>query len=98
MAMDRGLKARWVAALRGGEYEQGPFCLYRPETNKYCCLGILCKVIDKPVGVNEGWIDGPFYAPVVEAIGRDATYTLSHLNDRNSQTFAQIADYIDANL
>lgn len=48
--MDADLKAQWLAALRSGQYEQGRYVLRTP-SNKYCCLGVLCDIID-PAGWN----------------------------------------------
>jgi hypothetical protein len=41
--MKQGLKKKWVAALRSGEYKQGIGELYVKD-NSYCCLGVLCRV------------------------------------------------------
>lgn len=41
-------RARWVAALRSGDYEQGQFSLC--SKNRYCCLGVACEVYQKDVG------------------------------------------------
>lgn len=43
------VKARWVAALRSGEYTQGKGML-READNCMCCLGVLCDLYDK-----DGW-------------------------------------------
>lgn len=49
--LDPQIKARWVAALRSGNYEQarGRLCYVRANENqvlteKYCCLGVLCEI------------------------------------------------------
>src|ERR1700761_662468 len=53
--MDPELKAKWVAALRSGAFNQGHdrMCDNEegdPEDSNFCCLGVLCKVADfKPV-------------------------------------------------
>lgn len=36
------IKAKWIAALRSGEYKQGIGCLH--ESDEYCCLGVLCDL------------------------------------------------------
>lgn len=46
--MNPEVKARWVAALRSGEYKQGKCALRRGD--RYCCLGVLCDLQD-----NKGW-------------------------------------------
>jgi hypothetical protein len=43
--MDAELKAKWVAALRSGEYEQARGMLHDEQHGGYCCLGVLCKVV-----------------------------------------------------
>lgn len=40
--MDADLKAKWVAALRSGEYQQTTGALRKE--GGYCCLGVLCDV------------------------------------------------------
>jgi hypothetical protein len=47
--MNAELKAKWVEALRSGNYSQGHGLLKRREddnTAKHCCLGVLCELID----------------------------------------------------
>ena len=41
--MNKRIKKLWVAALRSGEYMQGPDRI-RSEDNKFCCLGVLCNL------------------------------------------------------
>jgi hypothetical protein len=59
--MDPELKAKWVAALRSGEYLQGKGVLKKVNKDdeiRYCCLGVLCEVagleleedLSKPTG------------------------------------------------
>jgi hypothetical protein len=40
--MDKKLKAKWVKALRSGEYKQGGGYLF--SDGKYCCLGVLLHI------------------------------------------------------
>lgn len=49
--MDTEIKAKWVAALRSGDYKQGGGSLYNTKENTFCCLGVLLDVVDP-----EGWI------------------------------------------
>lgn len=45
--MDPKWKAKWVEALRSGEYKQGRHSLkdtLDPKGPKYCCLGVLCDI------------------------------------------------------
>src|ERR1700722_19140718 len=43
--MDPALKAKWVAALRSGEYKQGDGKLHNRTDDSYCCLGVLCRAM-----------------------------------------------------
>ena len=49
--MNKDIASRWVAALRGGEYEQTQRRL-RQGTKKlgHCCLGVLCDLHSKETG------------------------------------------------
>lgn len=43
--MNPEIKARWVAALRSGDYKQGEGTLRRVDgTVTHCCLGVLCEL------------------------------------------------------
>jgi hypothetical protein len=60
MPMNPEVKAAWVAALRGGEYEQGVGYLCQespadPSVREFCCLGVLCDLAAK-AGATSGWI------------------------------------------
>ena len=44
--MNQEIKAKWVNALRSGDYEQGQGALKNPD-GQYCCLGVLCDLYDK---------------------------------------------------
>ena len=39
--MPAEIKAKWLAALRSGQYKQGKLFLYDGEEDAYCCLGVL---------------------------------------------------------
>lgn len=99
--MDKELKAKWVAALLGGEYAQGKGQLYKPEDGTYCCLGVLCEVArqDLTTGVRN---DSHLYQWAKEQIGGEAVTTLWKMNDGIDEharhSFMQIADFIEANL
>lgn len=113
--MDEDMKARWVAALRSGEYKQGRHALkVNYSTPKYCCLGVLCEILPE---VEEG-PDGLSFFVGSERVGAlgtvrndldpDGPNGIGHLrsSDReylallndDGKSFAEIADYIEANL
>lgn len=107
--MDPELKAKWVAALRSGEYKQGTGRLRKPTADgqRFCCLGVLCEVVGIPRlddrdGGTAGYKCGlsgsdcllPMRVPGVDAYSQGK---LASMNDGGS-TFYTIADYIEENL
>ncbi len=53
--MQKELKTKWIEALRSGEYHQATGLLRSENTVDgspmgYCCLGVLCDVVD-----SDGW-------------------------------------------
>jgi hypothetical protein len=99
--MDKNIKEKWVAALRSGAYKQGYNCL-RPDNNSFCCLGVLCDVID-----NSQWEknknDFYLYHQMssllpddildVTKLSPDYARHLAELNDMR-YTFEDISDFI----
>jgi hypothetical protein len=59
--MNLEVKARWVAALRSGEYEQGN-CQLNLQ-GRMCCLGVLCDLHAKETGAQwaNNFCGGEFY-------------------------------------
>lgn len=110
--MKQELKTRWIAALRGGEYQQGKGRLRREESmgDSFCCLGVLCDLVSK-----DGWHRtdngswkfvfgndfgiGFLPVPFRQAVDlpQKVTDQCINLND-NGDTFPVIADYLEANL
>jgi hypothetical protein len=41
MKLPKKVKAKWLKALRSGEYKQAKGTLHDPETGGFCCLGVL---------------------------------------------------------
>lgn len=64
--MDADVKAKWLAALRSGDYKQARGYL-RTEAG-YCCFGVLCDIVDP-----EGWgqLEAPPDAPAEVHLGPD---------------------------
>lgn len=103
-------KAKWLAALRSGEYCQSQHFLYshnrKDEQNGFCCLGVAAKaVFDYPLGRLEQLCSFPkdeFIGRLGprEADGKIASIqgALVHLNDELRWSFTQIADFIEANI
>ena len=96
MAIDPDLKAKWVAALRSGDYKQGQHYLKTPD-DTYCCLGVLCEIAGWPTDDPEGDTTLPPYIPHIELLGEDTVMRLAGINDR-STSFAPVIEYIERNL
>lgn len=98
-------KAEWVAALRSGEYAQGTGLL-RDFDNRFCCLGVLCDLEYGRDAWVAGFGDGRYaingsiallHGELLNKVGKWSMYDLTNMNDSGS-TFAEIADWIEANM
>jgi hypothetical protein len=67
--MDAQLKAKWIQALRSGEFRQAEGMLHNSANDSYCCLGVLCKVMGAEFG-QVGEIYGPNYDHVPHIDGK----------------------------
>jgi len=99
--MDKELKAKWVEALRSGEYQQCVGTLH--DGVGYCCMGVLLEVAgmnrdhphtltasqEKRVGL---WGE-PYHNARLECMNDGKGDFVG-----NRHTFAEIADWIEANL
>lgn len=56
--MQAEVKAKWVAALRSGEYAQGRSQLRADD--RFCCLGVLCDLYRKDTGDGTWTVDDWF--------------------------------------
>lgn len=100
------LKAKWLCALRSGEYEQATGKLQ--DDGRYCCFGVLLKVAgytDEQMGGCGTIVQvSPSLALDIEGPegGDDLRVKLENMNDgvkgQRRCSFAEIADYIEANL
>lgn len=105
------LKAKWIAALRSGEYKQTRGRLLRNwrGEDRFCCLGVLCEIMEAPRAVGAAAKDksGPGYR--LDDTFHDAELPCSvlsagdqnilvKLNDSHRRSFAKIADWIEENM
>ena len=104
------LKVKWLAALRSGEYRQEKNVLHNPETGGYCCYGVLRPVVT-PLDERSAGKGTVLSREQLVEYGFDAAFNRSMLECMNDgvdpdnengitrqHTFAEIADYIEANL
>lgn len=106
---DPEVKAKWLAALRSGKYDQGYRAL-RPTPDTFCFLGVLCDVLDPNAWDGDAWSDKATQEPRLMTdelslhterrlrFPRGAICTLMDMNDDQGKRFSEIADYIEANL
>ena len=92
--------AKWAEALRSGKYEQGNGALRDPD-GRYCCLGVACEVIGRPLVPRPFIEDGSLtndYSAVRSWLGATAEEegVFISLNDRAHKSFSEIADYAEA--
>lgn len=108
--MDKELKAKWVAALRSGEYKQGRGALCNTDCNgnkSYCCLGVLADVSGDPRWDGKLFNDSNAYLKIDAdthlrmtggaLISAEAQRRLGQLNDEGV-SFYEIANHIEKNL
>ena len=74
--MNSEVKAKWLEALRGGEYKQTRYTLHSPNDG-FCCLGVLCDIYTKEVGGSWVW-----------EYNEEDTYSLISIVDEEEQDFA----------
>lgn len=105
--MDSELKPKWVSALRSGEFKQtaGTLELVTEEGRFHCCLGVLYRVAN---GVCPEHRTTPRSSDLSDwEISESERITLECMNDGGKddggehwtrRSFAEIADWIEANL
>lgn len=107
--MNPEVKAKWLEALRSGRYTQGKgaLCCRVNGVQQYCCLGVLCEVLQVPaissVGSNfTSYSDADGLLPDIAVRLAElnefdpvvAGKGLAALNDLG-KTFTEIADLIE---
>lgn len=98
--MNPEIKKKWLKALRSGEYKQGRNLL-RSNTDHYCCLGVLCDILNP-----NGWeksgdsysMNGKTeYLPediqLESMVAKDKEEKLAYFNDKGTP-FSEIAKWI----
>jgi hypothetical protein len=103
--LDPEFKAKWVAALRSGEYKQGSGTMYNPDADCFCCLGVagvVCGVPLHELRYNAFFTDtespvAEYGYPTLLCNCVKVSGNLVELNDMGAP-FSVIADYIEANL
>lgn len=96
MKMNRPIKLKWLKALRSGKYTQGFFSLKDKTNGGYCCLGVLCEVME--VGYKGSSFYPSFKTLQVAGLDKKTAGKLSGFNDDDTWSFKKIANWIEKNL
>lgn len=99
------IKEKWLKALRSDEYEQGTTFLRSIDGSRFCCLGVLCDIIDSSLWREQYGTylyDGalcilPETLRCGVKIDPNEQKTLTRMNDGGA-SFTEIADYIEETL
>jgi hypothetical protein len=102
--MLKGIKKKWLAALRSGKYKQGSGRLKRGPY--HCCLGVLCEVADdKYFRDDKSKVDSLAFSCLPSrlftanlGIPWRVVEDLWQMNDNELASFDQIADFIEKEL
>ena len=104
--MNPELKEKWITALKSGKYQQGQHVL-RNKNNEFCCLGVLCDIINPNGWKVEGYRHKFFFGKdvchtslsqdILKVVGLDGKEEgeLIHLNDGDKVSFSKIAGHIE---
>jgi hypothetical protein len=99
---------KWIKALKSGDYEQGKKQLYKASSDKYCCLGVACKLYAKEKKVNfkelikihqvlpgkvQDWLGLEYCNPSM--LKHFEGLSLTVMNDSGKYNFRDIADCIE---
>ena len=110
MPMNTEIRDKWVNALESGLFKQGRFVLHNTKEDSYCCLGVLCRVLELPEAFDakdRGFFmmedgieqDTLLSEAQLQAAGLtiDDHMDLADFNDWEGWKFPQIAKYIREN-
>lgn len=100
--MNAELKAKWIAALRSGEYPQGRGALLTPDGGM-CCMAVLREVAYPGNRESEGGRNSKMPAAMARELGvLNIAPILEDMNDGTNRkpkhSFPEIADHIEQNL
>lgn len=104
--MNQEIKQKWVTALRSGNYKQTKTMLHA--ASGYCCLGVLCDIIDPSKWVEkdgdtmawysyEGWV-GLLPQSIQEAANIPSNGVLKEEVSFNGKTHYNLVSLNDAGM
>lgn len=91
------IKQQWIDALLNGEYEKGVTTLNNVKNNTYCCLGVLCKLQNRPSQLFEDYklfdnigftlsINNPLYS-ILGNCGKFIGFVIENENDETEHCY-----------
>lgn len=98
--MKKAFVEAWLSGLRSGKYKQHRFAMsdsingLYSNASAFCCLGLGCVI---KAGTPKQADKADRSADVLE-LEQDVIDTLIIMNDEEKKTFAEIADWIEANI
>lgn len=101
--LDPTFKAKWLEALRSGEYQQ---CQNQLKSDDgYCCIGVAAVIAgygidstnDRIIRPGQNPLDAKGYSALEDFGLCDRTKCI-HMNDTKGKSFLEIADFIEENL
>jgi hypothetical protein len=105
--LPKAFKAKWLKALRSGEYKQGRSRLKKKTDTgfEFCCLGVACEVAKSKIVlrkmpayiISSDAVKGISKVPVILRGTCGVADKLASLND-DGNSFKRIALWIDKNL
>ena len=93
--MDAEIKRKWVQALRSGKYEQTKGLLKSPD-GAFCCIGVLGAIQSMDFKIKD-LRSSTIMSKYSAGLSTISQLKLANMNDEG-RSFAEIADYIEANL
>lgn len=86
-------KAKWLEALRSGNYKQARGCLKREDG--FCCLGVYADAVEHVIWNNIIEGSGSVLGIWVDYVSQGK---LQNMNDKELKTFDEIANWIEENM
>jgi hypothetical protein len=111
--VNKEIVSKWITALRSGEYRQGVnrLCTIVNNQKSYCCLGVLCEVLDLPPGgypiqnktgqMSFEWKGATLITSLSADLRNNIGLTLKQqdrliaMNDNEGASFEEIATYLE---
>jgi hypothetical protein len=92
------LKARWLTALRSGNYKQGFYKLKDKEDNTYCPLGVLAHVAGWKMSDGGLLLANATWDKFFDVLSEKDISRIWIMNDTRNFSFLKLAAWIEENV